>query len=291
MVRPVSSSLQNRIDKWFERDYRETFMERIRLIFEAEKLFAEEGNAVRYGHTLAHVLAHVTPVTGDGPIAGEFPLQIPSPEEEKEILEHYKGWWDIPTEERREKILFYYSEGWIKCRPPFFPSFGHLALDWESILDNGIGAWKKKAEDRLAGEVNADQKQFLEGALICYDALTCYMERLAAQAEKEGKTRVASNLRAVSAGPAETFEQALQLIWILVLVLQKVCGCGVLNLSRMDQYLLSRFEKDLAEGTMTEDDAVMLLQTGDRQQQPKNHQQDHFPGIHRLSFPRDKKSR
>ena len=260
MVRPVSSSLQGRIDKWFKRDYRETFMERIRLIFEAEKLFADEGNAVRYGHTLAHVLEHVTPVTGDGPIAGEFLLRIPSQEEEKEILEHYKGWWDIPTEERREKILFYYSEGWIKCRPPFFPSFGHLALDWENILDNGIGAWKKKASDRLAGEVNADQKQFLEGALICYDALTCYMERLAAQAEKEGKNRVAANLRAVSAGPAETFEQALQLIWILVLVLQKVCGCGVLNLSRMDQYLLSRFEKDLKEGIMTEDEAVMLLQ-------------------------------
>ena len=46
----------------------------------------------------------------------------------------------------------------------------------------------------------------------------------------------------------------------MVLVLQKVCGCGVLNLSRMDQYLLSRYEKDMADGILTEDEAVELLQ-------------------------------
>ena len=260
MVRPISSSLQNRIDNWFKRDYRETFMERISLIFEAEELYAGEGNAVRYAHTLQHILENVTPVTGEGPIAGEFKLRIPTEEEEKAILKHYKQWWDIPTVERREKILFYYSEGWIKCRPPFFPSFGHLALDWETIIDEGIGAWKEKALNRLEGNVNSDQRQFLEGALICYDAVSTYIMRLAAQAEAEGKVRLAEDLRTVSTGPAKTFRQALQLIWILVLVLQKVCGCGVLNLSRMDQYLLSRYEKDTASGELTEDEAVMLLQ-------------------------------
>ena len=127
MVRPISSSLQKRIDNWFARDYRETFMERISLIFEAEKLYDGEGNAVRYAHTLQHILENVTPVTGEGPIAGEFRLRIPTEQEEKEILRHYRGWWDIPTTERREKILLYYSEGWLICRPPFFPK---KASEW-----------------------------------------------------------------------------------------------------------------------------------------------------------------
>ncbi|MDO4523657.1 MAG: hypothetical protein Q4B57_11030, partial [Eubacteriales bacterium] len=91
----------------------------LQLVFEAEKLFEGEGNAVRYAHTLEHILKHMTPVTGEGAIAGEVKLRIPTTEEEEHILKEYHRWWDIPTEERAKQILFYYSEGWLKCRPPF----------------------------------------------------------------------------------------------------------------------------------------------------------------------------
>ena len=68
MVRPIDERMKKRINEWFQRDYRETFMERIRLIFEAEELFKDEGNSVRYGHTLEHVLRHITAVPGVGTI-------------------------------------------------------------------------------------------------------------------------------------------------------------------------------------------------------------------------------
>ncbi len=260
MVRPIDERMKKRINDWFQRDYRETFMERIRLIFEAEELFKDEGNSVRYGHTLEHVLRHITAVPGEGTIVGEVKLRIPSKEEEEKILTVYRSWWNLPTEERQKKILFYYSEGWLKCRPYFFPSFGHLAMDWESIIDLGIGGLKKKAQDRLNEECNADQKEFLNGAVICYDAISMYIRRMAEALREEGRMETADDLEQIAEGPAHTFTQALQLIWLLVLVLQKVCGCGVLNLSRMDQYLFGRYEKDCAAGILTEERAVELLQ-------------------------------
>ncbi|MBQ6375025.1 MAG: hypothetical protein IJJ45_11155 [Clostridia bacterium] len=260
MVRQISPSLRSRIDRWFRRDYRETFLERIELIFEAEKLFEGEAAAVRYGHTLDHVLRHITPVTGEGPLAGEVVLRIPTPEEERDILAHYRRWWDIPTEARHRQILFYYSEGWLKCRPPFFASMGHLAMDWERIIDEGIGSFRRSAQARLEGEKDPDKAVFLNGAILCYDAVSAYIGRLADAAAAEGRDALAGDLRAVAEGPAATFRQALQLIWIISLVLQKVCGCGVLNLSRMDQYLLPRYEADIASGALTEDQAVELLQ-------------------------------
>ena len=260
MVRQISSSLKERIDKWFLRDYRETFMERIELVLEAEKLYEGEENSVRYGHTLEHILSNISVVLGEGPIAGEVKLRIPTKEEEEKVLAEYHRWWNIPTEERHKKILFYYSEGWLKCRPYFFPSFGHLALEWEEILDLGLGGLKKKAEDCLKEKCSADQQEFLQGAIICYDAISMYISRCYKEAASQGRTRMAENLQQIISGSAKTFEQALQLLWIMILILQKVCGCGVLNLSRMDQYLLTRYQTDLKEGRLTEDEAIQLIQ-------------------------------
>ena len=42
MVRKMSPSLKARVDKWMLRDYRETFMERIQLLFEAEEKYVAE---------------------------------------------------------------------------------------------------------------------------------------------------------------------------------------------------------------------------------------------------------
>lgn len=276
MVREMSPSLRARVEKWLDRDYRETFMERIQYLFEAEKLYEKEGYSVRYGHTLEHILKNITVVLGEGPIAGEVRMRIPTKEEEQEILAVYKGWWDIPTEERQKQILFYFSEGWLKCRPPYFVSFGHLAMDWETILNSGIGGLRERAARRLEALLQDEscgahmaengksdrenQIEFLRGAVICYDAISLYIRRMAEEAKKQGRETQAADLAQITEGPAETFAQALQLLWILTLILQKVCGCGVLNFSRMDQYLLNRYQADVEKGILTEDRAVELLQ-------------------------------
>lgn len=257
----VRKELQDRIDAWFRRDYRETFMERIELVLEAEKLYGTEEPALAYGHTLEHILQGISlPVGKDELLAGSVVTRIPTEQEEKEVRAVYQRWWDIPTEERHKKILFYYSENWIRCRPYWFPSFGHLAMDWEMMLEHGMNGFLDKVSTRREqGELSADQSYFLEGVEICCKAIRSYIEKYARAAEQAGRGDLAENLKQVAGEGAKTFAQALQLLWMVILVLQKVCGCGVLNLSRMDQYLYPYYQKDLEAGILTKERAQELL--------------------------------
>ena len=257
----IAKHLEEKLDAWFKRDPNETFMERIQYTLESEELFENEQDAVRYGHTLSHILSNISVVIEkDMKIAGSVKVRMPAKEEKEEILAAYKRWWDIPLEERHRKALFYYSETWLRCRPYWFVSFGHLAPDWEAVINEGFGALKEKAQARLQMSCNENQRYFLEGAVICYDAVMDFYERYAKEAERAGMDHLAENLHQVSRGPAETFEQALQQIWLLVLILQKVCGCGVLNYSRMDKYLRPLYEKGIGEGSLTRDTAKALLE-------------------------------
>lgn len=253
--------LREQIDEWFERDYRETFMERIERLLESETLFAGEEGAIQYGHTLEHILSGISVVLRENErIAGAVKMRIPTKEEEEHITAVYRKWWDMPTKERHKKILFYYSEGWLKCRPYWFPSFGHLAMDWETILDKGLAWMCRKAERGLDEICNEDQKTFLTGTILCYEALERFIGRYATEAGRMGRTELAANLSQIKEGPAKTFVQALQLLWLLTLVLQKVCGCGVLNFSRMDQYLYPYYRRDVEEGRLDREEALRLLE-------------------------------
>ncbi len=258
----LKESLQKRMDHWFDRDYKETFMERIERVFEAETLFEKEEDGIRYGHTLEHILQGISVVfEEDELLAGSVVTRIPTKEEEEKIWSVYQRWWDIPTSQRHEKILFYYSENWLRCRPYWFPSFGHLAMDWEGILSGGLeGIAKKVQARRKAGDLSHDQEVFLEGVAICIEAISSYIERYADEAEKKGRMEMAEDLRHIARKPAASFAQALQLIWMLILVLQKICGCGVLNLSRMDQYLLKFYQADLENRVCTREQALDLLE-------------------------------
>ncbi len=255
------SSLTKRIDSWFEKDYRKTFLERIELTLECERMFEGDPFAVRYGKTLEHILKGISVFLQEGEaFAGSVKEYIPTRQQYEDIMARYKKWWDIPTEERHEKISFYYSEGWLKCRPPWFYSFGHLELDWEKLISVGIGGYKAEALAEKQRRTARQEIDFLDGLILCYDAFTMYIERYAQEAERAGRADMAASLKRIAAGKAQSFYDALALIWIVTLVCQKVCGCGVLNFGRMDKYLLSYYRADVAAGTLTAERAVALME-------------------------------
>ena len=256
----IGKTLEKRVEANFEQDYRETFMERIERLFEAEELFKEERGAIQYGLTLKHILEGVTPVFTEGEkIVGNVKTRIPSDEEQARVLEHYKKWWDIPVEERHRKIFFYYSEGWLKCRPDWFYSFGHLALDWEELIELGLGGLCEKAQKELEKRTDENQKIFLEGIILSYHAISDYIKKVANATRERGDEDLARALEQIASGPATSFVEALQLIWLVALIAQKVCGCGVLNYSRMDQYLYPYYSKDLEQGKLTKEEALDVL--------------------------------
>ncbi|ONI42983.1 hypothetical protein AN396_00025 [Candidatus Epulonipiscium fishelsonii] len=256
----LSELLQNKIANLFKRDNRETSMERIKYTFESETLFEHESDAVRYGHTLEHILKNISVIIdNDMQIMGRVAMRIPDEKEVEEILKEYHRWWDMSLEERHKIVLFYYNNAWLKCRPYWFTSFGHLGLDYEDMISLGYKGIKQKAIDRLQKSCNDKQKEFLQGIMICIDALTMFTKRYAASAMEAGKKDISDDLYEISENPPKTFRQAVQMIWLNTLVSQKIAGCGVLNFSRMDKYLQPLYEADIKAGRINRDEALNII--------------------------------
>ena len=263
------------IEQWFDKDYRATFYERIKYLVESEPLFADQPFTIRYGNTLGYILDRISLVIRPGEkIIGSVEEIIPS-EDQKELVEKLSSeWWDIDQEEIQEKALWYYSYGWIRRRSPWFFTLGHLALDWEGIITRGLGDFEARAREVAEQpEAQSDpyKAEFLQGAILCYQALSRYITRHAKQAKLEAEEstdpkrkaellELAASCVHISSSPARSFQEALQLIWFIVLPLMKVAGCGVFNLHRMDQYLLPFYRRDIQNGTLTEAEALELIE-------------------------------
>jgi trans-4-hydroxy-L-proline dehydratase len=263
------------IDQWFEKDYRATFFERVQYLVESEPLFADLPIASHYARTLEYILARISVFIRPGEkIVGSVAEVVPTPEQAQLVNDLSRQWWDIPLEEIQKKALFFYSYGWLRRRPPWFMSMGHLALDWEGIVTRGLADYEQHAEGVLKRPdvaADPDKVNFLEGAITCYRALSAYITRYAEQAaadaertrdpfEKVELRELSDSLAHLSHGPARTFREALQLMWLIILPLMKVAGCGVFNLHRIDQYLLPFYQRDLQKGLLTREKALELIE-------------------------------
>jgi trans-4-hydroxy-L-proline dehydratase len=266
----VADSVAN----WFQKDAHATFYERIQCLMDSEPLYRDLPFAVRYGKTLAYTLERISvPIHPDERIVGSVKEIVPD-REQRAAAERFMGaWWKDGPESIQQGIRFFYSYGWLKNRAPWFHSFGHLALDWERLVGEGLGSFEALARRTLARpemERDPDRRSFLEGAILCIEALSAYVRRWAAEEARQAAhcaeparaaklRRMAASLEHLTTGPARSFHEALQLVWLVAMPLQKVCGCGVFNYSRMDQYLLPFYRRDLAAGTLTRDEALSLL--------------------------------
>ncbi|WP_305768096.1 pyruvate formate lyase family protein [Candidatus Epulonipiscium viviparus] len=257
----MDSILEKKIEALFGRSVKETFMERIQYTFETEFMFANDSFAVKYGKTLYHILDNISVVLEDDmKIVGCVKVRIPKDSEVEEILKVYHRWWDMSVEDRFKKVAFYYTNGWLKCRPYWFASFGHLGIDYEDLVFNGYDSIIKRAQTRLTKSCNEKQQEFLNGIIISIQALSNFYERYATAAVAAGKIDLADDLKTIAHQPAKTFKQALQHIWLNTLVLQKVSGCGVLNFSRLDKYLQPLYDQDIKAGILTREEALNLVE-------------------------------
>lgn len=268
----IPEELKSKIYKLLDKDYRLTFYERIKYLLESEKLFESLPYPLRYGETLNYILSKISVVIQpDELIVGGVKEVIPSKEEYEMADKISRGWWDLPLEEIQKKILWFYSYNWLRRRPPWFYSFGHLGLQWEKTLSLGLKGFIENAQNRLADDKLDETKiNFIKGSVICYKALSSFILRygdaLKDLAEstndivKRDEYKELSDIcHKISLEPPETFREALQLLWFIIFPLMKVCGCGVFDLGRMDQYLYPFYKRDLDRGIITREDAYRLL--------------------------------
>ena len=268
----LSARMREKVGELYAKDYRLTFFERLELLMQSEPLFAGEPYSLRYARTLDYILQRISlPLEPGELIAGGVKEIVPSAEQVEWANALSRKWWDLSDDEIQRRILWYYSPNWLRRRPPWFYSFGHLGLEWEKLLRIGLGGYEAEARQRLEGEDlrgDPDRRAFVEAALLCYQALERYIRRYAQEAAQaatacpeaeHGLERIAAACARVSSEPPTSLQEALQLLWLIILPLMKVCGCGVFDFGRMDQYLLPFYRRDLESGALSREGARELI--------------------------------
>ncbi len=140
---------------------------------------------------------------------------------------------------------------------------GHFIPGYPEMLRLGADGFKRSMEGR--------EGPLYQAARIALEGLTAYAERLAREAERQagkesdpGRRReleeMAGILRRVPAGPAGTFHEALQSLWLTHLGVILESLNSAVSFGRMDQYLYPYYRRDMEEGRLTRQRARELLQ-------------------------------
>lgn len=259
----MDSKLRQKLDAWYDKDYRMTFYERIRYTAESEHLFKDLCPALRYARTFEYIIDRLELPIDDGILIGAIKERIPDENEYRTAEKMMNDWWDKPLEEIQKDAVFYYTPAWLRRRTPWFYALGHLALQWEDMIYKGLEFFSERArKSRNIFEANGDieKAEFACAAEICSLALQRYILRYAHRCDTAGRYDDATSLRHIAKSPARSFKEALQLIWLVELPLMKIAGCGVFNFGRMDQYLMPLYERDVTQDRLTRNGALKLIE-------------------------------
>lgn len=153
-------------------------------------------------------------------------------------------------------------------------SNGHVTLDYEKLLEKGFGGVLADVKEKLANISFSDpegieKRKFYEACIISLEAAHRFQERYCAEASrlasietdperKKNLERMAESLSRVPYEPAQTFYDAIQAVWlyqIMVWAVKEFTQAG-----RPDNYLYPFYKKDLAEGRITPDEAMSLIE-------------------------------
>lgn len=151
----------------------------------------------------------------------------------------------------------------------------HLAVNYKKILREGLEGYETRVKTLrahldLTDPENIDKNIFYKAVLIVLDAVKNFALRyskLAAElAEKETDSKRKAELEEISRicakvpyHPAESFREAVQSVWLIHVILQIESNGHSLSYGRFDQYMYRYYKKDIAEGKISEADALELL--------------------------------
>lgn len=151
----------------------------------------------------------------------------------------------------------------------------HLAVNYERILKDGLRGYEKRVKEYkatldLTNPDNVDKYCFYNAVLIVLKAVRNFANRYSVLAkdlaEKEMNQKRKIELLEISRicskvpyEPAETFQEAVQSVWFIQLILQIESNGHSLSYGRFDQYMYPYYDRDIKNGTMKESEALELL--------------------------------
>ncbi|MDR1379867.1 MAG: glycyl radical protein [Tannerella sp.] len=196
---------------------------------------------------------------------------------EREVIPYWKG------KTMRERIFGHVPETWrLLYEAGLFTEFmeqrapGHTALDGKiyscGLLDSKARiAEELKKLDFLNDPEATDKQEELQAMSISCDAAILFAERHAGLAEEMAVAetdparrrellKIAEVCRRVPAHAPRTFREAIQMYWFVHLgTITELNGWDAMNPGHFDQHLTPFYEKEVAEGTLTREEAKELM--------------------------------
>ncbi len=201
--------------------------------------------AVRKARAIALKLSQMPTDLWEGQVfAGSMTLEDPR-------LHAEGGFPDYATDEEREEA----AKKGLSIRSVF----GHIVPDYPRLLRIGLKGIRAEAKAQRPCAQGGGERAFLDSVVIAVEAVMDFAARLSARCEAEADARfdvgrslelrqMAANLRQVPAGPARTFWQALQSVWLLHMVFHSTMNGNALG--RLDQYAWPYLRADLEAGRL-----------------------------------------
>jgi formate C-acetyltransferase len=147
---------------------------------------------------------------------------------------------------------------------------GHIIPDHPRILKFGLGALQAEAEAELEKDHTEDEKDYIRAALLSARAVSRYILRYTEEAkrlaeetkdeqQKEQLLKIAEATEQVAEGPARTFFEAVQLVWLTYEVLYVESNPNCISAGRLDKYLGSYYENDVSAGRLSHEEAAEII--------------------------------
>jgi trans-4-hydroxy-L-proline dehydratase len=196
---------------------------------------------------------------------------------QREVIPYWQG------RTQRERIFSHVPHEWRAAyEAGMFTEFmeqrapGHTVLDGK-IYQRGMLDFKREIEEKLAAldyrndPTATDKAEQWKAMAISCDAAIVFAERHAELAEKMAETesnpnrvaelkKIAKVCRKVPAHKPETFWEAIQMYWFGHLgTITELNGWDAMNPGHFDQHLTPFYEKEIAAGTLTREEAKELL--------------------------------
>jgi pyruvate formate-lyase/glycerol dehydratase family glycyl radical enzyme len=139
---------------------------------------------------------------------------------------------------------------------------GHFLPNYEKILEMGVGGYLASIKGK-EGDIYDAVRIACEGIIAFAQHLADEADRLADEQgdpqRREELKEIARICRKVPAEPAETFQEAVQSLWLSHLAVNLESINSAVSFGRVDQYLYPYYERDMAEGRLRREEAKDIL--------------------------------
>ena len=198
--------------------------------------------------------------------AGRAPVSMDVRREVREVLED--GYATADEAAELDEFAFGAQTGLLT----HFHS-GHVLPNYRKLLAKGWAGLREEVRESRKSASSEDERDVLESFDIVISACSMYLMRyheeavrLKNAAEEQGNasrakelSRMAEALENISTGPAASFYEAIQLVWLTHEIMYCENSPFAVSLGRVDQYLYPYYRNDIDKGIITEDEVSELI--------------------------------